>query len=274
MPSVKSSPNPENFNHTDARSHLFPLEKRSVTSFFSSVAPAHAHSLPLSFTPCCFLFFLILGIGTWTQDFYTSTLLLTNISSETSFKLWRIIIMTFCKWCSFCVLRPGKKIGISWQFKQKRWNCLENIIILISTLLFKNVSLPIVLSRIILVFFYNSIILLTCVKWVKTLKWQQHLEETWEMTVELHWDKEALNPLQCAQPSPALRHSSPTAESVGTASLMDTALCSVALWMTPLRGVHVGFPHLSLSPNMWFSRESCTGRLMFLQKHCVLPVHC
>lgn len=119
--------------------------------------------------------------------------------------------------------------------------------------------MPIVLSRMISVFFYSSIILLTCVKWVKTLKWQQHLEETWEMTVEPHWDKEALNPLQCAQPSPAPGHSSPTAESVGTVSLMDTVLYSVALWMTPLRGVHVGLPHLSLSPNMWFSRQSCTG---------------
>lgn len=174
----------------------------------------------------------------------------------------------------FLCFKAWKKKGISSQFKQKRWNCLESIIILINTLLFKNVPLPIVLSRIILVFFYNSIILLACVKWVKTLKWQQHLEETWEMTVEPHWDKEALNPLQCAQPSPAPRHSSPPAESVGTASLMDTALCSLALWTTPLRGVHVGFPHLSLCPHMWFSRQSGPGRLMFLQKHCVLPVHC
>lgn len=148
---------------------------------------------------------------------------------------------------------------MSWQFKQKRLNCLESIIILVNAFLSKNVPLPIVLSRMISVFFCNSIILLTCVKWVKTLKWQQHLEETWEMTVEPHWDKEALNPLQCAQPSPAPGHSSPTAESVGTVSLMDTALCYVALWMTPLRGVHVGLPHLSLSPNMWFSRQSCTG---------------
>lgn len=101
----------------------------------------------------------------------------------------------------FLCFKAWKKIGMSWQFKQKRLNCLESIIILVNTLLSKNVPLPIVLSRMISVFFYNSIILLTCVKWVKTLKWQQHLEETWEMTVEPPWDKEALNPLQCAQPS-------------------------------------------------------------------------
>lgn len=126
----------------------------------------------------------------------------------------------------------------------------------------------------VLVSFYDDIILLACVKWVKTLKWQQRMEGNVRSNCRDAEIKQLRSPhsvQRSSSASPALCRSPPTA--VWELDHWWTLRSALCLWMTSLRAVHVEFPHLSPSSNMGFSTQNGTGYLMFLQKHFVLSVH-
>lgn len=97
--------------------------------------------------------------------------------------------------------------------------------------------------------FYDDIILLACVKWVKTLKWQQRMEGNVRSNCRDTEIKKLRSPhsvQRSSSASPALCRPPPTA--VWELDHWWTLRSALCLWMTSLRAVHVEFPHLPLPP--------------------------